>query len=289
MLLVGTEQALLDLDTGRTLLEGHAVTALAPGPGGWHALLDGRVVIRLDDREVTTVGQLPADDGQSLAVLADGTVLVGRTGARLTVVGARLRDVAAFEQVPGRDHWENPAGPTPDTRSVASSGAHLWVNVHVGGLWHSDDRGESWRQVIEPEADVHEVRAEHGSIAVAAAIGIGWSQDQGRSWSWSTEGLQDRYLRAVSMDGDTAYVSSSDGPFTEHGAVYRARLGSPFTRCVEGLPEWFPGNIDTGHLDAVKGRVVIGFGPEVHVSEDGGSSWKATEVPHPISVIRLGN
>jgi hypothetical protein len=235
-----------------------------------------------------TVGELPTDDGQSLAVLADGTVVVGRTGARLAMVGAQVEGVSAFEQVPDRDHWKNPAGPTPDTRSMATSGGDLWVNVHVGGLWHSGDGGESWHGVIGPGADVHEVRAENGSVAVAAAVGFGWSRDVGKSWSWNTEGLHDSYLRAVCIDGETAYVSASDGPFTNRGAVYRRRLGSAFVRCEEGLPEWFPGNVDSGHLDAAGGRAVIGFGQEVHVSEDKGHSWRATKVPGVITAVRLG-
>jgi len=288
MLLVGTRTGLVDLDTGHSLVDGHSVTALAPGPGSWHALLDRQVVIRLDDAGAATVGELPTHDGQSLAVLADGTVVVGRTGARLVIVGAGVEAVSAFERVPDRDRWENPAGPTPDTRSMASSDADLWVNVHVGGLWHSGDRGESWHGVIEPGADIHEVRAANGSVAVAAAVGFGWSEDRGNSWSWSTEGLHGHYLRAVCIDGGTAYVSASDGPFTKRGAVYRARLGSAFVRCEEGLPEWFPGNVDTGHLDALGSRAAIGFGREVHVSEDGGESWKATEVPDLITAVRLG-
>jgi hypothetical protein len=288
MLLVGTQQGLLDLDTGHTLVDGHTVTALAPGPRRWHALLDREVVIRLDDGEVTTVGELPADDGQSLAVLADGTVVVGRTGARLATVGAQIVDVSAFEHVPDRDHWKNPANPTPDTRSMATSGEDLWVNVHVGGLWHSGDRGESWHGVVEPDADIHEVRADKGSVAVAAAVGFGWSKDGGKSWSWNTAGLRDSYLRAVCIDGDAAYVSASDGPFTNRGSVYRARLGSAFVRCEDGLPDWFPGNVDTGHLDAAGGRVVIGLGEEVHVSEDDGESWQAHKVPDVTTAVRLG-
>jgi hypothetical protein len=288
MLLVGTKQGLLDLDTGHTLVDGHTVTALAPGPRSWHALLDRRVVIRLDEAAVMTVGELPTDDGQSLAVLADGTVVVGRTGARLAVVGGQVEEVGAFEHVPDRNHWENPANATPDTRSMANSGDDLWVNVHVGGLWHSGDRGKSWRGVIEPGVDIHEVRAENGSVAVAAAVGFGLSEDGGRSWSWNTEGLHDSYLRAVCIDGETAYVSASDGPFTKRGAVYRARLRSAFVRCEEGLPEWFPDNVDTGHLDASGGRAVIGFGQELHVSEDDGESWHANKVPGVITTVRLG-
>jgi hypothetical protein len=289
MLLVGTKQGLLDLDVGYSLVDGHTVTALASDPGGWHVLLDRQVVTRLSGREIATVGELPSDDGQSLAVLADGTVVVGRTGARLAIVGARVEDVGAFEQVPDRDHWKNPANPTPDTRSMATSGEDLWVNVHVGGLWHSGDRGESWQGVIEPGADIHEVRAKNRSVAVAAAVGFGWSEDGGKSWSWTTEGLHGSYLRAVCLDGESAYVSASGGPFTEHGAVYRARLGSVFVRCEAGLPKWFPGNIDTGHLDAAGGRVAIGFGDEVYVSEDDGESWHAEKIPAVVTTVRLGH
>jgi hypothetical protein len=171
---------------------------------------------------------------------------------------------------------------------MAASGEDLWVNVHVGGLWYSGDRGESWRGVIEAGADIHEVRAENGSVAVAAAVGFGWSEDGGESWAWTTEGLHDSYLRAVSIDGEFAYVSASDGPFTRRGAVYRGRLGLGFVRCKKGLPEWFPGNVDTGHLDAVGGRVVIGFGNEVYVSDDDGESWQAEKVPDLITAVRLG-
>ena len=288
MLLVGMKRGLLDLDTGHTLIDGHSVTALAPGPRRWYALLDRQVVIRLDDEEVMTVGMLPTDDGQTLAVLADGTVVVGRTGARLAIVGAEVEDVSAFDRVSDRNQWENPANVTPDTRSMATRGDDLWVNVHVGGLWHSGDRGQSWQGVIEPGADIHEVRADKGSVAVAAAVGFGWSENGGKTWSWNSEGLHDSYLRAVCIAGETAYVSASDGPFTKRGSVYRAQLGSAFLRCAEGLPESFPGNVDTGHLDAAAGRAAIGFAAEVYVSEDGGKSWHAIKVPGVITAVRFG-
>jgi len=288
MLLVGTKTGLLELDTGHTFVDGHAVTALSPGPEGWHALLDRQVVIHFDQGGVTTIGKLPVDDGQSLAVLPDRTVVVGRTGARLATVGTDVRSLPAFEQVPDRDHWENPANPTPDTRSMAAIGEDLWVNVHVGGLWHSVDRGTSWQGVIEPDADIHEVRALNESVAVAAAVGFGWSQDRGKSWSWSTDGLHAHYLRAVCIDDETVYVSASDGPFTKRGAVYRARLGSAFIPCEQGLPKSFHDNIDTGHLDAAGGRVAIGFRDEVYLSEDNGESWRANNVPDVITAVRLG-
>ena len=294
MLLVGTSHGLHDVESGEAFVDGTEVTALAAGgPGRSYALLDRRLVVLLDEAVGATVpaGELPEHDGQSLAVLPDGTVVVGRTGARLAIVGldGEIRDVKAFESVPGRDEWENPANPTPDTRTMAVGPTRWWVNVHVGGVWWSEDGGETWGGAVQPEADVHEVRSgTAGLVAVAAAVGFGWSEDDGESWSWTTDGLHGHYLRAVALDGDTAFVSASDGPFTRSGAVYRARLGSGFVRCEVGLPERFDGNIDSGHLDAAGGRAALGFGDHVYVSEDSGQTWRvAAAFQEPVSAVRF--
>ena len=292
MLLVGTNHGLRDLDSGERFVDGMAVTALAPGRAdGWYALLERRFVVLLDkDGGTMPTAELAEPDGQSLAVLSDGTVVVGRTGARLTIVGPRggVRDVPAFQKVPGRDRWENPAGPAPDTRTMAVGMKRWWVNIHVGGLWWSEDAGETWHGVVEPGADVHEVRTgTDGRVAVAAAVGFGWSEDGGESWSWKTDGLHAPYLRAVALDSDTAFVSASDGPFTRNGAVYRSRLGSSFVRCEAGLPERFDGNVDSGHLDAVGGRAALGFGDHVYVSEDKGQTWRMVLVPELVTALRF--
>jgi hypothetical protein len=271
-----------------------AVTALAPGGAdGWYALLDRRFVVLLDGDvgDAAPAGELPEPDGQSLAVLPDGTVVVGRSGARLTTVGLDRegRDVPAFEAVPGRDSWQNPANPTPDTRTMAVGPKRWWVNVHVGGVWWTEDAGETWHGAVEPEADIHELRTgTDGRVAVAAAVGFGWSEDDGESWSWTTDGLRGHYLRAVALDGDTAFVSSSDGPFTKNGRVYRSRLGSSFVRCEGGLPDSFGGNVDSGHLDAACGRVALGFGEHVYTSEDKGQTWRVAAVfPEPVTAVRF--
>src|SRR5579864_4616057 len=112
MLLVGTSHGLQDLEGGERFVDRMAVTALAPGgAAGWYALLDRQFVVMLgeDMGDTVPVGELPEPDGQSLAVLPDGTVVVGRTGARLTTVGpgGEVGDVPAFLAVPGRDRWEN--------------------------------------------------------------------------------------------------------------------------------------------------------------------------------------
>ena len=294
MLLVGTTDGLRDLDSGETFVDGMAVTALAPGGAdGWYALLDGHFVVRLDEdrADPVPVGDLPEPDGQSLAVLPHGSVVVGRAGAHLSTFGlhGEPRAISAFEALPGREGWENPASRTPDTRTMAVGPTRWWVNVHVGGVWWSEDAGESWHAAVEPEADVHEVRAgTDGRVAVAAAVGFGWSTDDGGSWSWATAGLHGHYLRAVALDEDTVFVSASDGPFTKQAAVYRARIGSNFVRCDADLPGWFDGNIDSGHLDARGGRVALGFGDHVYVSEDRGQTWRVAAVlPDSVTAVRF--
>jgi hypothetical protein len=294
MLLVGTSHGLRDLESGEKFVDGMAVTALAPGgTEGWYALLDCRSVVRLDRDMAGTVpaGELPEPDGQSLVVLPDGTVVVGRTGARLSIVGphGEVRDIPAFQAVPGRDGWENPAGPTPGTRTMAAGMKRWWVNVHVGGVWWSEDAGETWHGAIEPGADVHEVRTgTDGRVAVAAAVGFGWSEDDGEPWSWTTVGLHAHYLRAVALDGDTAFVNGPSEADTNAGAVYRSRLGSSFVRCEAGLPDRFDGNVDSGHLDAAGGRVAVGFGDHVYTSEDKGQTWRMAAVfSEPVTAVRF--
>jgi hypothetical protein len=172
---------------------------------------------------------------------------------------------------------------------MAAGMKRWWVNVHVGGVWWSEDAGETWHGAIEPGADVHEVRTgTDGRVAVAAAVGFGWSEDDGEPWSWTTVGLHAHYLRAVALDGDTAFVSASDGPFTNAGAVYRSRLGSSFVRCEAGLPDRFDGNVDSGHLDAAGGRVAVGFGDHVYTSEDKGQTWRMAAVfSEPVTAVRF--
>jgi hypothetical protein len=202
-----------------------------------------------------------------------------------------IGELPAFDAVEGRDGWKNPSAPLPELRSIAVSSTGSWfVNVHVGGVWRSDDSGGSWRNVIAPESDVHEiVSGENGRVAVAAAIGFGWSEDNGDSWKWVTDGLHAGYSRAVALDGDTAFVTASTGPETTDGRLYRCHLGDPFEPCSGGLPESFPFNLDTGSIAASAGQVALGTrNGRVFRSGDNGSTWAvAAEGMRRVRVLRF--
>jgi len=124
---------------------------------------------------------------------------------------------------------------------------------------------------------------------VAAAVGFGSSSDGGRTFTWTTDGLHATYSRAVAVSGDFVLLTSSTGPRTNRGAVYRRPIDSdgPFERCRDGLPDWFAFNIDTFQLAGHRHQAAIGTSEgDVYLSEDEGSTWSlvAKDLP-PIRCI----
>jgi|SRR5579872_1849514 len=296
MLLVGTSGHLEDLEREYTIADEVSITAIAVTTAAAptaYVLLDGERLGRVEEFEVRPLAELPAGGGQSLAA-DDGTVVVGTSGGHLlsyAVAEGRFSPLESFDSVEGREGWENPANPTPDLRSLAVTASGAWLaNVHVGGLWRSSDKGRSWACVIEPEDDVHEVGAGAGGAAVvAAARGFAWSLDDGVTWEWTTEGLHAGYCRAVALDGRTAYVTASSGPYASDGRLYRGELGSGLEAVTAGLPDSFPFNLDTGCLAVRRGEVVFGTADgRVFRSEGAGARFEVVaERMRPVLVVRF--
>jgi len=287
-LLVATREDLHVFDDrgrlGELVLAGRSVTGLAPAGSEVWAILEGSQIWHETGagwRHVATLEDLRANCLASL----DGDVLVGSSQARLfRIVGESLEPLAPFDRAEGRTTWHTPWGGPPDTRSLANWDDDIYVNVHVGGILRSDDRGEAWTPTIDIDADVHQVTTAQGLVLAACAGGLAASADRGATWSLRTEGLEARYCRALAVCGDEVLVSSSQGPRGGRAAVYRADLaGGTFERCLAG-PGWFDDNIDTHCLDALPDGSFAAFGTSdglVYASSDGGSTWDewASEVP----------
>ena len=308
MLIIGTKVHLEDLDRSYTYARDVSVTAVAVrsfsggvgsllpgGPRPTWSLLDGGRIVSIEQFDLTPLVRLPTTGAQSLAAASGGKLVVGLEGAHVLTVSPEgvVTDVEAFDAVEGREAWTNPAGPAPDLRSIAISDSDVWyVNVHVGGVWRSEDQGRTWHNVVPPESDVHEIVSGTGrNLAVAAAIGFGWSTDGGDTWTWSTGGLHETYARAVALDGDTAFVTASTGPTTTDGRLYRCRIGEQFEPCSGGLPETFPFNLDTGSIAASGGQVALGTrSGRVFRSRDSGATWElAADGLRPVTVVRFSS
>lgn len=297
MLLVGTERHLSDLDRGFAYVDDASVTSIAVAPrsrsggqtGGtsstiW-ALLDGARIVTLEDAVEVTHASVWADLGRAdatcVAVVGDALLLVGFAGAHLALVGAsdRPSTLTSFDRLPERASWVNPASTEPDLRSLATLDVGWFANVHVGGVWRSTDRGETWREVVQAVQDVHEiVCGPSGRLGVASARGFAWSDDGGESWEWRSEGLHGRYCRAVALDGKTVFLAASTGPASRDCRLYRAEVGATFEPCGGSLPSSFPFNIETGTVAAADGSVALGT-PDGRVfrSADAGSTWELVQ------------
>lgn len=193
--------------------------------------------------------------------------------------GEAVAPVEAFEKAPGRESWYTPWGGPPDVRSMSSDPTGpVYVNVHVGRVVSSSDRQGDWGPTIDIDADVHEVLFDPGSglLLAACAKGLAVSSDRGSTWRYDADGVHGRYMRAVTVSGDTVVATASTGPRTDRAAVYRKPVNGEgsFELCREGLPEWFSDNIYTLCL-AAKGSMAT-FGTSngaVFLSEDEGQTW----------------
>ncbi|MBW3602348.1 MAG: hypothetical protein KY434_06565 [Actinobacteria bacterium] len=284
-LLAGTAEGLYRLGDGAPeRLAGGDVAAMAVDGASVWAVVDATALVRgTADGGFTSV---TAHDRplRSLLPTPDG-LLAGTAAAGLVRLSDdRLVPVDGFWAVAGRDDWYTPWGGPADTRSLAAGpDGTLYANVHVGGIARSGDGGATWEPTIDVDADVHQVSVAGGLVLAAAARGLAVSDDRGGSWRWRTGGLHARYARAVAVVGDSVLVSVSEGPGGGRSAVYRGALATDgsWTRCRQGLPEWFTGNVDTGCLVADGGAVAVADAGTVYRSEDGGGTWGvvATDLP----------
>ena len=283
--LVGTAAGLFELTSnGVRLVDdlgSRDVTALArEGRRAW-AITEGRQLWSSEGRRWTSVRSIDGWTATCLVPTRDGLLIGTEEAHLLRITDGGCATVEAFERVDGRAHWHTPWGDPADVRSIAiGTPDAIYVNVHVGGVVRSRDRGRSWTPTLDIDCDVHEVRAppeRPGWVLVAAAVGFGISRDGASSWEFTTAGLHAHYLRAVTVSGTMVLVSASTGPRSRRAAIYRRHLDGTgdFERCGRGLPEWFDGNIDTGCLAAQGSRVVFGTADgRIFRSDDAGATWE---------------
>jgi hypothetical protein len=272
--LVGTSSGLFTLgDTEKVDLEGRDVVDITISDEGLWAVVGNSVLNRSRGGKWTEV-TVPSRRANCILPTPHG-VFVGADQAQLFVLAhGNVEPALGFDEAPGRDHWFTPWGGPPDVRSMALSGTTVYVNVHVGGILRSED-GASWKPTIDIRTDVHEVLSHNAELLAATAYGLAVSHDGGESWEVDDDGLDASYARAVAVAADEVLITASQGPWGGRAGIYRRPLaGTSFEKVHQGLPEWFPDNIDTGCL-AAAGEVVA-FGTvegDVYLSDDAGSSW----------------
>lgn len=268
-------------------LRGESCTALAVEGMHLWAVVDETTIMRgSTNGEWSSAATIEGRRARCLLPRGGGLYVGTDEAHLLRVSDGTVEPVGSFDDVEGREKWYTPWGGPPDTRSMSASHGTIYANVHVGGILRSTDEGRSWDPTIDIDADVHQVLAHAdnaGLVLAATAWGLARSDNGGGDWSFHDEGLHASYSRAVAVSGDTLLVSASTGPRGGTAALYRRPLegDQPFEKCT-GLPEWFPGNIDTSCLAASGSTVAFGTEEgDLFRSEDEGRSWEqvASELP----------
>jgi hypothetical protein len=279
-MLVGTTDGLYGVDGGAArVLDGSIKAVSKRGSTTWLLHGDRALYQRENDGPWNLTAPIRQRPATCLAATSLAP-LIGTAEAHLLILRARIEELEGFDRIVGRDQWYTPWGGPPATRSISEgSDGTLYVNVHVGGIARSADRGNTWDPTIDIDADVHQVLAHPSEAEVvfaASGSGFAMSRDAGDTWKFLNEGLHATYCRGVALTDEFVLVSASRSHRGEQGAVYRKPLAGPgpFHRCAEGLPSWFDGNVDSHCLDGTGSTVAIGS-PQgsVFVSQDHGDHW----------------
>ncbi len=280
-LFAGTEKGLYHLPDPSCVLGKDASVRHVVKQGERHFAIAGEQNIYM--RSENGWSRFTSVDGTNLTCLApvNNTLYAGTKEAHLYAINdGTEKPVRAFEEASDRENWYTPWGGPPEVRSLsAQESDQLYVNVHVGGILRYDIPTDQCEQIIDIDTDVHQVVFDRASdrLFAGTARGLAVSKNEGENWNIHTVAQPGSYMRAVAVTKEYVFVTASEGPHPDRAAVLRAPVEKPgmFEKIHDGLPRWFPDNVDTHCLDADGVRVVFATKEgTIYLSENGGSDWR---------------
>jgi hypothetical protein len=190
------------------------------------------------------------------------------------------------------NEWYTPWGGPPAVRSIApANGDGLYLDIHVGGILRTLDRGKTWQPINKGlHLDVHEVATCPGrenAVYAATAGGFYLSEDQGESWEIRNEGLPNRYTRGIAIHPEQPEIILISGSPTSPGgwrtygkrfSLFRtANDGKQWKKVSNGFPESSDSEIDTHGIvfsRQVADHVLCSLrSGALYASGDTGASW----------------
>lgn len=171
----------------------------------------------------------------------------------------------------------------------------VWATVEIGGIYRSNDRGETWRLLVDGlvSNDVHGIvvtRASDGHRRVLASTnrGLHVSDDAGATWRFSKLDSPWQYTRAIvtrADDPSVVFLTNGNGPPGNDGRLLRSRDGGE-TWVDVSLPASVnstPWCVATHASDPDLIFVCTNLG-QLFRTLDGGDTW--TRMPHEFGEVR---
>jgi hypothetical protein len=222
---------------------------------------------------------------------------------------------------PKRKEWMGGGADHPGIHSIYVDGKHVAVGVSCGGVWHSNDGGDTWdveskgmfAEFMPPERredpaiqDPHRLvqcRSNPNRVWCQHHNGVFRSDDGGRSWTVIPNVKPAVFGFAVAVDpndGDTAWLvpavkDETRVPVDAKVVVARTRdAGKSWDVLSKGLPQTHAYDITFRHaldVDATGKRLAFGSTTgSLWISEDAGDSWTSfsTHLP-PIYAVSFAD
>ncbi|MHB9286702.1 WD40/YVTN/BNR-like repeat-containing protein [Halobacteriales archaeon Cl-PHB] len=233
MLLVGSDDGVFRLEsldnsaTAASVLEAERVQRLRQFdglPGVFAATKDG--LYHSPDGETWTDLGVPEELVYTVGAHPDGDRLYAGTrpahvfeapvsGANDLATDLDWNRNERFAALPSREEWRLPRhdnlAQVRDLHFDPAGAERLVAGIEVGGVYVSEDAGETWTdRSAGMDDDVHELHVV-GPATYLAATGFGCflTQDAGKSWTRLDEGFDQRYFRSTSSVGDDVYASGA--------------------------------------------------------------------------------
>lgn len=169
--------------------------------------------------------------------------------------------------------------------ALLSTRIHRLSGVNpVVGVFDSSDGGETWSHSGWPQGRHFAIVTEPGTCGViryvAAGNGLFRTTDDGRTWRITTD-WQQTEIQDVAVNTMKPSEILAATPY----GMYRSNdRGDNWIEASVGLNQRFTSSI---RFDRINERVAIaGTESGVYISEDGGSSWKLTNLDKPIRSVR---
>jgi photosystem II stability/assembly factor-like uncharacterized protein len=233
---------------------------------------------------------VPRDPVYAVGVSENGHVYAGTRPAHIYVADAEnvaagdpeWHKLDAFHALAERDDWgierHDGVAQVRDVVVPADDPERVVAGVEVGGVYVSDDGGETWtdRSVEGFDAphtdDIHHVLAADAETFVAATgSGLYRTTDAGRSWTRLDVGHRQRYFRESVVDDGVLLAGGSPTPpnaWTDDRdhALFESRDGQTF----EAVDSPVPDEVAVGWCDTDDGVLAVtNLGTLLHRGPDG--------------------